>query len=66
MTLLAALVIIAATIVGTYLIAGDIYRQRHPRELRGDWWESFEREFRAYAQAAERRRKRDHRQPGSA
>jgi uncharacterized lipoprotein YddW (UPF0748 family) len=65
MTLLAALIVLTATIVGTYLIAADIYRQRHPRELRGDWWERFEAEFRAYAQSAEHR-KRNRRQPGSA
>jgi hypothetical protein len=27
-------------------------RQRTPRELRGDWWPEFEREFRAYAARA--------------
>lgn len=24
-------------------------RYRHPRELRGDWWRHFERDFRLYA-----------------
>jgi hypothetical protein len=26
-----------------------VRRNRTPRELRGDWWSKFEREFRAYA-----------------
>jgi hypothetical protein len=61
MTFLAALIVIAAFALGTYLIASDVHRSRRPPELRGDWWSRFEREFRAYAEAAERSARRQRR-----
>jgi hypothetical protein len=42
------LVILAAAI-GLWVIFTEFRARRTPPELRGDWWERFEREFRAYA-----------------
>jgi hypothetical protein len=43
-----ALAIIALAI-GMWVIVTEFRNRRTPPELRGDWWERFEREFRAYA-----------------
>jgi hypothetical protein len=43
-----ALVIVASAI-GMWVIVSEVRRRRTPLELRGDWWERFERDFRAYA-----------------
>jgi hypothetical protein len=40
------LVLLAAAV--TWLLAWIVRHHRTPVELRGDWWTSFEREFRAY------------------
>ena len=43
--------------VGVLLIAYGLFRaaswRRTPSELRGDWWDHFERQFRAYASVVE-------------
>jgi hypothetical protein len=45
-----ALALVAVAIaVGAWAIVTEIHRRRTPPELRGDWWERFEHEFRAYA-----------------
>ncbi|MGH2874439.1 MAG: hypothetical protein ACRDL5_18520 [Solirubrobacteraceae bacterium] len=38
------------------LAAAGMRRRRTPAELRGEWWERFEGEFRAYAARSARRR----------
>jgi hypothetical protein len=43
--------VIPAMVCGLLLLAGAV-RRRRARELRGDWWPDFERQFRAYAQRA--------------
>ena len=43
--------------VGVLLIAYGLFRaaswRRTPSELRGDWWDRFERQFRAYSSVVE-------------
>lgn len=46
---LGALVIIVVLCAATCLVFALAYRQDKPKDLRGDWWVRFEREFRAYA-----------------
>jgi len=59
MPLLALLVVVLGVTAGTCTILAVLRRIRTPRELRGDWWSKFEREFRAYAsQAADPTRQR--------
>jgi hypothetical protein len=43
--------ILVAVIAGMvlYLVVLELLERRPPPELRGDWWSSFERQFRAYA-----------------
>lgn len=53
-------IIIAVLAFATYLALGAVRKRRKPRELRGDWWTPFEREFRAYAQRASKSSGRDH------
>ena len=52
MPVLAIVGVVLAATCGTYVIFAAIRRLRTPRELRGDWWDRFEREFRAYARRA--------------
>lgn len=46
--------LVAALIVLGVFKATDWHRR--PAELRGDWWNRFERQFRAYARAVESQR----------
>ncbi len=39
---------VPSVLLGAYVLLSDHYRRRTPPELRGDWWQRFEREFRAY------------------
>jgi hypothetical protein len=69
--MLALVVLIAAlvAVVGIGLLVQDVRARRTPPELRGDWWTSFERDFRAYAREAaqsQRTRSRRRDQPGPA
>jgi hypothetical protein len=50
MAVLALAVLVLAMASGICAIGVIARRRRTPRELRGDWWTSFEREFRAYAE----------------
>lgn len=65
MPLLALGIVVAIAACGTCLILAGARRLRTPRELRGDWWPEFEREFRAYAarrdRAGTRERERERR-----
>jgi hypothetical protein len=54
----AVLIVILGAVAGLIAILVTRYRRRTPRELRGDWWTPFEREFRAYARQAARQRRR--------
>ncbi|HSC04961.1 MAG TPA: hypothetical protein VLC49_16640 [Solirubrobacteraceae bacterium] len=58
MPVLALVVVILALASGAGAILLALHRRRTPRELRGDWWTPFEREFRAYAGQAARQRRR--------
>lgn len=50
------LLVLAVAVVAVLYLAFEIVQQlRRPPELRGDWWADFERQFRAYARACERR-----------
>lgn len=48
-----AVVIVLAVVLGVavsgYVGVRLVDRRRTPRELRGDWWPEFEREFRAHS-----------------
>jgi hypothetical protein len=49
---MAVAVVIVVTLIGllgVLLICRVASWQHTPRELRGDWWDRFERQFRAYA-----------------
>jgi hypothetical protein len=64
--LLALILVVAIVAAGTAAILLAVRRYRTPRELRGDWWTEFEREFWTYARAGagsgrERRRHRGER-----
>lgn len=50
LSLFLAAIVIAA-------VKAEAWRRR-PRELRGDWWARLERDFRAYASAAQPRHHR--------
>jgi hypothetical protein len=54
----ALLIVILGAAAGVIAILLALHRRRTPRELRGDWWTPFEREFRAYASQAARQRRR--------
>jgi hypothetical protein len=58
-----ALIIVVLVLAAAGAILAALRRRHIPAVLRGDWWTSFEREFRAYAgDAANRdRRRRRHR-----
>jgi len=53
----ALLIVILGAAAGVIAILLALHRRRTPRELRGDWWTPFEREFRAYASQAARQRR---------
>jgi hypothetical protein len=40
---------VPGVLLGGYMLLSCWRRRRTPPELRGDWWEHFERQFRAYA-----------------
>lgn len=52
MSALALVIVSVALLGGTWAILSAVRYRRTPRELRGDWWTPFEREFRAYAKQA--------------
>ncbi|MGN6870159.1 MAG: hypothetical protein ACTHMY_17355 [Solirubrobacteraceae bacterium] len=58
MPVLAVALVILALACGAGAIFVATHRRRTPRELRGDWWTPFEREFRDYASQAARQRRR--------
>jgi hypothetical protein len=59
MPILTLLIVVFAVACGTGALFAAVRRRRTPKELRGDWWTPFEREFRAYArQVADRERQR--------
>jgi hypothetical protein len=59
MLVVALILVVLRLAGGVWAIGAAVHRHRMPRELRGDWWTPFEREFRAYArQAAGRDRER--------
>lgn len=58
MPVLALVLVVLALAGGAGAILFALHRRRTPRELRGDWWTPFEREFRAYASQAARQRRR--------
>jgi hypothetical protein len=47
--MLVVIVAIAPALICALVLASKAVSARTPRELRGDWWPEFEREFRAYA-----------------
>jgi hypothetical protein len=51
-------IMLVSLVVGVllYLVLSEWHRRRAPRELRGDWWQQFEREFHAYAAKTEANR----------
>ncbi len=55
MVALAILLVICAAAAGACLAPRAVRRLRTPRELRGDWWTRFERDFRAYVGRTARR-----------
>ena len=61
MAVVVLVVIGLAVAAGVYFVPTAIRKRRTPRELRGDWWTAFERDFRAYASAAARRHRRGER-----
>jgi len=62
MPVLALVIVVLAVACGTGAILPAVQRRRTPRELRGDWWTPFEREFRAYTrEVAGREYRRRHR-----
>lgn len=64
MPVVALVLVIIALGFGVYGIIQAIREHRTPRELRGDWWSGFEREFRAYAASAARSTRDRRRQRG--
>jgi hypothetical protein len=58
MPVLALVLVILVLASGAGAILVTLHRRRTPRELRGDWWTPFEREFRDYARQAARQRRR--------
>lgn len=64
--LLALLLVVVIVATGTGAIFLAVRRHRTPPELRGDWWTPFEREFRAYAKQAARRKRAPRRHHGEA
>lgn len=55
MTGLALMLVALIVLAGACATCVAARHRRTPRELRGDWWSDFEREFRAYARAAAKR-----------
>jgi hypothetical protein len=64
MAVVALVLVLLASVAGLYGIFRAIREHRTPRELRGDWWSEFERDFRAYASRAPRPTRHPRRQPG--
>jgi uncharacterized lipoprotein YddW (UPF0748 family) len=64
MAVVVLLLLVAVAPPGAYLVSAVSRDLRTPRELRGDWWTTFEREFRAYDREATRRYQRGN--PGRA
>ena len=48
MPVVALVLALVAVIIGLVGICQAIREHRTPKELRGNWWSRFEREFRAY------------------
>jgi len=47
----AAIIVLAIAAAGCLWLGVEVVRElRTPTDLRGDWWVSFEREFRAYSE----------------
>lgn len=61
MAVVVLLLVVTAVAAGAYFLARRIRRRRNPRELRGDWWAAFERDFQAYTSAVAKRRGRGER-----
>ena len=62
------LVLALTAVVGLCLLVQEMSGRRTPADLRGDWWTSFEREFRAYARemtSPQRTEGRGRDQPGA-
>lgn len=61
--MLALVIVTIGVAAGTCAIVAAVRYRRTPPELRGDWWTSFEREFRAYARQTAKpdRHRRRHR-----
>lgn len=49
MLLLVVILAAAPALICGMVLASKALQARRPRELRGDWWPEFEREFRTYA-----------------
>jgi hypothetical protein len=64
MPVIALILMCIAVGFGAYGIVQAIREHRTPRELRGDWWSGFEREFRAYASRTARPTRDRRRQRG--
>ncbi len=50
-----ALITIGLAVALTAFAMITAHRRESPKQLRGDWWSEFEREFRAYAERTTRR-----------
>jgi hypothetical protein len=57
------LLLAAAAAAGLYVGAEIRHALRRPPDLRGDWWGRFERKFRAYLRARERKQRPARRAP---
>ena len=64
MLVVALILVVLGLAGGVWAIGATVHRRRTPRELRGDWWTPFEREFRAYARQAAGRDRERRRHPG--
>jgi hypothetical protein len=53
--LLVVIVAVAPALICGMVLASKALCARRPRELRGDWWSEFERDFRAYARGTQSR-----------
>jgi hypothetical protein len=59
--MIVAIIVVSVLLAGVaFAAAAPGWRRRHPKELRGDWWSQFERDFERYVVS---RRARDRRQP---
>jgi hypothetical protein len=55
--------VVAAALTGLNAVTAHARRRRMRRELAGDWWPRFEREFRSYASRSLRGRRAHQRGP---